>query len=46
MLRPLEERLELFKTVKEAPYVDPLIKTDILSLAIRMAKAGMLRAAS
>ncbi len=46
MLRPLEERLELSKTVKEAPYVDPLIKRDILSLAVRMAKAGMLRAAS
>ena len=46
MLRPLEERLEISKTVWEAPYVDPLIKRDVLKLAVRMAKAGMLRAAS
>ena len=46
MLRLLRERLENSKTVREAPYVDPLIKKDVLKLAVRMAKAGMLRAAS
>ena len=45
MLRPLGGRLEISRSVKEAPYVDPLIKRDVLKLAVRMAKAGMLRAA-
>ena len=43
MLRPLEERLELARTVHTLPYVDPVIKRDVVSLAARMATAGMLR---
>jgi hypothetical protein len=43
MLRPLEERQQLLRQSDRAPYVDPLIRRDILKLAARMASAGMLR---
>ena len=42
MLRPLEERTAIDAEDSEAPFVDPAIRRDIMGLALRMARGGML----